>query len=144
MAYKTIAAAHAEETRPLARRVLEYSLTFRQVMELGTARAVTADDWAPLAALVATDRFERIGVAREVMTWNEYVGFVSGYANAARWDGSLRRVTQAGNLVFLELEERGTEADGGKPWTAGTVTVYEFDDADKIVHLDVYIQGMSA
>jgi len=54
-----------------------------------------------------------------------------------RWEGTLRRITEVPGLVFLELEERNTR--DGVTDVSHTVTIYEFDSADKLLKLDVYV-----
>jgi hypothetical protein len=134
--------ALAQTTSPLARTVLEYSLIFKRLLEQAKqSGGISPADWGPLAELVAVDEFERVGASREVMNWQEYTGFLSGFANAASWTGRLRRVSELPGLVFLELEERGKNPEDGSDFVANTVTVYEFNAAGKICHLDVYVQS---
>jgi len=96
------------------------------------------NDWAPIAKLVATDVFKRIGAFKEEMDWNGYKQFIVAWGKDAQWNGSFKRITEVPGLVFLELEERTvTEGVHG---VANTVTVYRFNNADKLVHLDVYLQ----
>jgi hypothetical protein len=40
-------------------------------------------------------------------------------------------------LVFLELEERNTR--DGVTDIANTVTIYKFNEASQLIHLDVYV-----
>jgi hypothetical protein len=53
------------------------------------------------------------------------------------WEGTLRRITEVPNLVFLELEERNTR--DGVTDVSHTVTIYEFNSAAKLQKLDVYV-----
>ncbi len=71
---------------------------------------------APLAALVATERFERVGNFKEVMAWDDYVGFLTAWAPTAEWECSFKRVTEAPVLRILELEEssRGRASQRGQ------------------------------
>jgi hypothetical protein len=137
----TIAEALQGDIGPLSRKVLQYSMTYKQVTDAAKGSKITPADWAPLAQLVAVDEFERVGAQKEVMDWATYTAFVSEYANSATWDGSFRRITEVPGLVFLELEERGGGHDGSHSYKVNTITVYEFNDAGKLKHLDVYIQG---
>lgn len=142
---KLIEDAYAEATG-LSKKVLEYSLTFKRITtEAKQAdRALSLDDWEPLAALVDIDNFERIGHLKEVMNWAQYTQMISEHAAAMIWDGSYRRITEVDGVVFLELEERGAAAaDGSNAFIVNTLTVYEFNDAGKLVHLDIYLQGGS-
>jgi hypothetical protein len=127
-----------EEHIGLPRRVLEYSVTMKQLVDKAKDPGFSEESWAPLAAIVAVDDFERVGNFKEVMTWPEYVGFLTGWATSAEWEGSFKRITEAPGLVFLELEERSSYGDVTS--AVNSVSVYEFDEADKIRYLDIYLQ----
>ena len=122
----------------LSRTVLDYSLTMKRVLDGAKQPGFSVESWAPLAELVAVDEFERVGNFKEVMTWPDYVGFLTSWAPMADWACSFKRVTERGNLVFLELEER-MEA-GDFTTSVNSLSVYEFDGAGKIRHLDIYLQ----
>jgi hypothetical protein len=94
--------------------------------------------WAPLAELVDVDAFERVGAFKEVQRWPEYVTFLTGWASGATWECSFKRITESGDLVFLELEER--LGMGDVKTAVNSLSVYEFNDAGKIRHLDIYLQ----
>ncbi|WP_029432284.1 hypothetical protein [Blastococcus sp. URHD0036] len=127
-----------EQHSGLARRVLEYSLTMKRLVDAAKAPGATVDDWAPLADMVAVDDFERVGNFLEVMRWPEYVQFLARWASSAQWECSFRRVTEHDGVVFLELEERSGAGEGRT--AVNSVSVYEFDAAGKIRHLDIYLQ----
>lgn len=121
-----------------ARKVLDYSqITKRAVQASKTANA-TAALWDSLKELVAVDEFERIGNFKEVMNWNDYVAFLHAWASTAEWDCSFKRITEVGNIVFLELEERSTVGEHQN--VVNSVSVYEFNADGKIRHIDVYLQ----
>ncbi|TDC71821.1 hypothetical protein E1200_01015 [Actinomadura sp. GC306] len=121
-----------------SRAVLEYASTTKRVVDGAKRPGFSAADWAPLAALVAVGEFERVGNFKEVMTWDEYVDFLTGWAPSAEWECSFKRLTESGNLVFLELEERSTFGDYKN--VVNSVSVYDFNGAGKIRHIDVYLQ----
>jgi hypothetical protein len=127
-----------EEHSGLSRRVLEYSVTMKRLVDAAKQPGFSQESWAPLAAMVAVDDFERVGNFKEVMTWPEYVGFLTGWATAAEWEGSFRRITEAPGLVYLELEERSRYGDSTS--VVNSVSVYEFNEEGQIVHLDIYLQ----
>lgn len=122
----------------LSRKVLEYSRLMKRMVDEAKQPGFSESSWAPLAAHVDTARFERVGNFKEVMNWQEYVAFLTPWAMHCGWECSFKRVTEAPGLVILELEER-SEA-GGVTSTVNSVSVYEFDDAGKLVHLDIYLQ----
>ncbi|HET6950300.1 MAG TPA: hypothetical protein VFI47_07995 [Acidimicrobiales bacterium] len=122
----------------LARRVLDYSLIMKSLVDRAKEPGFSAESWAPLAELIAVDEFERVGNFKEVMDWDEYVGFLTRWAPTAEWECSFKRITEISNLVFLELEERSRMGDVSS--TVNSVSVFEFDDAGKIRHIDIYLQ----
>ncbi|HSA48593.1 MAG TPA: hypothetical protein VLH10_00570 [Yinghuangia sp.] len=122
----------------LSRKVLEYGLITKRVVDTAKQPGFSAESWAPLAELVAVDEFERVGNFKEVMNWQGYVEFLTGWAASAEWECSFKRVTEVAGLVFLELEERSRV--GEYTSVVNSVSVYEFDDAGKIRHIDVYLQ----
>jgi hypothetical protein len=124
----------AERHTGLARKVLDYVLIMKRI--IGSARdpGFSEASWAPLAELVAVDTFQRVGSFKEVVTWPEYVGMLTRWAPTAQWDGSFKRITEADGVVLLELEERLAHG------SINSVTVYEFDEAGKVRHLDIYLQ----
>ncbi len=130
--------AVVEEYSGLARKVLEYSLAVQRLVDAAKQPGFGADDWAPITEMIAVDDFERVGNFKEVMRWPQYVEFMTKWARTAQWEGSFKRVTEHDGVVLLELEERiGTgEAMG----SVNSVSVYEFDAAGKIRHLDIYLQ----
>jgi hypothetical protein len=122
----------------LCRTVLEYSRIMKRLVDRAKQPGFTVADWAPLAELVAVDEFERVGPFRELMHWRQYVGFLTQWACSAGWESTFRRVHQWANVVFLELEER-SHLDG-KVDVVNSLSVYEFNAAGKIRHLDIYLQ----
>jgi hypothetical protein len=135
----SIDTARAEATGKLSRKVLDYSIAFRHLMmDRMKQPDFNEADWEPVASLVATGDFKRVGAFRETMDWASYRQFILQWGKAAQWDGTFRRITEVPGLVFLELEER-TVTDGHHG-VANTVTVYCFNADDKLVHLDVYLQ----
>jgi hypothetical protein len=122
----------------LSRKVLEYSLIVKRLVDSAKQPGFSAQSWAPLAQLVSVDEFERVGNFKEVMDWNGYVAFLTNWATSSDWDCSFKRVTEKANLVFLELEERSTT--GGYSSVVNSVSVYEFNSAGKIRHVDIYLQ----
>lgn len=126
------------EYRGLSRKILEYSLIMKRLVDSAKAPGFSVESWEPLASLVATDEFERVGNFKEVMNWNEYIQFLTGWAVSSEWECSFKRITENGNLVFLELEERSRVGDHGS--VVNSVSVYEFNDAGKIRHIDIYLQ----
>ena len=65
-----------EDTAPLTRTVLDYTEAMKRLVPAITAPT----DWAPLAAFVAVDDSERVGVFREVQDWRQYTEMLT------RWE----------------------------------------------------------
>jgi hypothetical protein len=135
---KSIADAQAEATGKLARIALEYASIYGRVVPLAQEPGFGEDAWAPLEALIAVDEFERVGLQKEVMDWPAYRSALTAFARSGEWEGTFRRVTETPGLAILELVERLTK--GGVVTEINTVSVFEFDEADKIRHLDIYQQ----
>ena len=134
----SLAEAKKQVTGELSQKVLEYALIYGRVVPLAREPGFGEDVWSPLAELIAVDEFERVGLQKEVMDWPAYRRALTAFARSGDWEGTFRRVTELPGLVFLELIETLTK--GGEVTVLNTVTVYEFDDAGMIRHLDVYAQ----
>ena len=67
---------------------------------------------------------------------------LSEYASACTWEGTFKRITEVGNLVFLRLEERVGQPDGRLD-VVNTLSVFQFDDHRKLVYLEIYIQSQA-
>lgn len=122
----------------LSRTVLEYSLLMKRLVDSAKEPGFSAASWAPLAELVAIDDLVRIGPFKEVMNWDEYVSFLTGWATSSEWECSFKRITETQGLVFLELEERSEVGDYKS--VVNSLSVYEFDDAGKIRYMAIYLQ----
>ena len=125
----------AENAGPLTRKVLEYEQTMKGLVPAVKAPA----DWAPLAEFVAADEFERVGTWLEVMNWQQYSEMLTQWASAtAKFETTLRRVSELPGLVYFEIEERHFHGDSAT--VVNSMTVFEFNGDGKIRHLDVYLQ----
>lgn len=129
-----VAGDHSGRTRI----VLEYALTTKRLVDAAKDPGFTVESWAPLAELVDLDEFERVGNFKEVMSWPEYVDFLTNWALNAEWEGSFKRISEVDGVVFLELEERSRV--GAFESVVNSMSVYEFTGANKIRHIDVYLQ----
>lgn len=135
----------ADNFKGLSRAVLLYSEGFMRVVEaLKTSGSVDAA-WAQMEELVDVDNFKREGVfltsTSETLNWAQYKHYVTQYGGATAWEGTLRRITEVPDLVFLELEERNTR--NGVTDTSNTVTIYKFNKAGKLINLDVYVSHLA-
>jgi hypothetical protein len=128
----------------LSRKVIQYSEAFSELVKKAKAGGLSDADWGPIEQLVDVDGFERLGVflmpQGEVLDWQTYKGYVSKYSANTTWEGTLRHITETPGRVILELEERNTH--DGVMEISNTVTIYEFNDAGKLRHLDVYVMPL--
>jgi hypothetical protein len=122
----------------LSRKAMEYGQTTKALVDAAKQPGFDPARWNEIGAFLDTANFERIGNFKEVMNWPAYRDFLTSWAPTADWECSFKRVTEEGNLVLLELEERTTM--GGVQNAVNSLSVYEFDDAGKIRHLDIYLQ----
>jgi hypothetical protein len=121
-----------------ARRAIEYAVVTKAVVDGAKEPGFGAASWNPLRDMIEVDEFVRVGNFKETMDWAGYVGFLTGWAPAAQWDATFKRVTEVDGRVFLELEERSTIGDLHS--VVNSLSVYEFNAAGKITHIDVYLQ----
>ncbi len=122
----------------LSRKVLDYSLIMKRLVDQAKEPGFSVENWKPLAEMVAIDEFQRVGNFKEVMSWRQYVEFLTKWAVSSDWEGSFKRITEHDGVVFLELEERSRVGDHTS--VVNSVSVYEFNEAGKLRHLDIYLQ----
>ncbi len=128
----------------LSRKVLQYSECFLSIVNRIKKPGFSDADWAPLEALVDLSKFRRqgvfLGATAESSNWQHYKELLMKYGGATSWEGTLRRITEVPHLVYLELEERNSR--DGVMDVSNTVTIYEFDPAEQLVKLDVYVMPL--
>lgn len=122
----------------LQRTVLEYGQVVETLVKAAKEPGFGVERWAALGELVAVDDFVRVGNFKEVMNWQEYTSFLTNWATSAEWGCSFKRITQAGEVVFLELEERSKM--GTFESVVNSMSVYEFSTDNRIRRIDVYLQ----
>ena len=135
---------NAEEFTGLSRKVLKYSEGFAKISEKLQKGPVSDADWATFEQVVDVENFERQGVfltaKAEICGWKKYKEIISSYAGGTIWEGTLRNITESKNRVILELEERNIR--NGVNNVSNTVTIYEFNDAGQVRHLEVYVMPL--
>jgi hypothetical protein len=122
----------------LSRTVLDYAIELKRIVDSAKEPGFDEGGWDPLARFISTDSFMRVGPFKDKMSWQEYVAFLTAWATNMYWECSFRRVTEAGSLVFLELEERSEP--GNSRDAVNSLSSYEFDDAGRLTRLNVYLQ----
>jgi hypothetical protein len=124
-----------DEPGPLTQKVMEY----QDVMKRLVPTAHRPQDWAPLAELVVTDEFERVGTFREVHDWPQYVDMLCQWAGSiGTFETTVKKITELPGLVYFEIEERHRHEVGVT--VVNSLTVFEFDDSAKISNIRVYLQ----
>ena len=131
----------SENYKGLSRKVVQYSERFLTVINKIKKPGFAEADWAPLEELVDLKGFRRLGVflgeRAEISNWQQYKKLIGEYGGMTEWEGTLRRITEVPGLVYLEMEERNSR--GGVTDVSNTVTIYEFNPAEKLSKLDVYV-----
>ena len=121
----------------LSTKVLDFERIVKGTVTKAKEPGFIPEDWPPLAELVAVEEFERVGCWLEVMNWSEY-GFLTKWASQNTFETQRRRISELPGLVFLELQETNTTES--QSTVVNSLSVYEFNDAGKIRHLDIYLQ----
>ncbi len=99
---------------------------------------ITAADFDPIAELIATDEFHRTGVFKDEAEWPLCLEKYVNFAGTSLWSGKLRFIKAVDNVVYQELEETVTRPHGEN--VIYTMSVFEFNDEDKVRALRVYMQ----
>ena len=128
----------AQRYSGLSRKALEYGLLQKRLVDRAKGPEYSADEWDALDDFIAIDEFERIGNFKEVMTYADMKAFLQRWCVDSHWEGSFKRITEKDDIVILELEERNTY--NGHTNVVNSVSIYEFNPAGKLRHLDIYLQ----
>jgi hypothetical protein len=133
----TTAKAVVEDMGPLTRIVNEFCSRQSDVMAAGVSSPL---DWEPVAQFVDVGQFRRVGAYLEQFDWAGYRRFLTGWAGGGtRFEMTVFRITEIGDTVFQEIEERHRRGDAFI--RKNVLAVYRFDQHQKIVHLDIYEQA---
>lgn len=114
------------------------ALRYREIVTAAAACAPNSGEanWDELASLVATGDFVQVGRDKRELDWPDAVAAMDRWARETAFASKVRRLEQAGPLVFMELEEQSTVS--GRTTTLETMTVFEFDPAGKLRRLDLF------
>lgn len=97
----------------------------------------TDETWDALLPMIDAQRFVRRGNERTEMDWPTYRGMLEQWqTHSGLYEKKLHRASEVGNVVYLDLDERAVAKDGSES-TLRSVSIYEFDAADRIVAVDV-------
>lgn len=127
------------EAGPLAARVFRYNELIEQVVHAAKEPGFTPERWKALEEVIDPAKFQRVGNFKEVMDWDTYVAMLTQWGTTTDFWSNFRRISEVGNVVFLELEEHNTPR-GGEESVVNSLSLYEFDEHGKLVHLDIYLQ----
>lgn len=118
------------------------SLRARRAIAYGDTMAVIVngqvdDTWDALLPLIDAERFVRRGNERTELDWPTYRAMLDQWAaHSGKYEKRLHRASEVGNLVYLDLDETATAKDGTAR-SLRSVSIYEFDEADRIVAVDI-------
>ncbi len=125
------------ELGPLTKIVLAWT---KGIEERTTGKDVSAADWEELSDCIAIDEFKRVGAYLEELNWQEYLRFLTQWAGGGtRFEATVFHITEIGNTVFQEIEERHYRGD--EFIRKNVIAVYRFNAQNKIRHLDIYEQA---
>jgi len=98
----------------------------------------TSDEtWDCLLPMIDAERFVRRGNERSEMDWPTYRAMLDQWAmHSQKYEKRLHRASEVGDVVYLDLDERATAADGSVS-SLRSISIYQFDAADRIVAVDV-------
>lgn len=137
MTTATTATATKPEEGPLTRTVRAFTNAQGAAMAKGIEKP---SDWDPVAECVDTESFKRVGAYLEELDWETYKQFLTGWAKGGtQFEFTEFYVTECGNAVFQEIEERHHHE--GQFIRKNVIAVYRFNEAGKIRHLDIYEQA---
>ncbi|MDE8650260.1 hypothetical protein [Novosphingobium album (ex Liu et al. 2023)] len=127
---------------PNSRRAVTYSYVMKRILDSAKAPGFGDEAWAPLGELVDIAAFARMGNFMEVVDWNQYVPLLSMWSKATDWTFHVRRVTEGEDYAVLELHETAGYPDRDEDYNS--ISVYQFGQDGRLVHLDVYLQKREA
>jgi hypothetical protein len=133
----TTATGTRSEPGPLTQVVNSFVEAQGKVLAAG----VTApEDLAPVARFVDVERFKRVGAYLEELDWADYTRFLTGWSSGGtRFEMTQFHVTEVGDAVFQEIEERHYRGD--ELIRKNVIAVYRFTPQGRIRHLDIYEQA---
>lgn len=133
----TTAAGVVDKIGPLTKIVNDFCSKQFEVMKAGVTSPL---DWEPVAEFVDVHEFKRVGAYLEELNCPDYRKFLTGWVGGGtRFEMTVFYITEVGNAVFQEIEERHYR--GGEFIRKNVIAVYRFSDQNKIIHLDIYEQA---
>lgn len=122
-----------EITSVRVKRALAYGDTMAAIVN-----GKSDEGFDALLPMIDPARFVRTGNERDqTMDWPTYRAMLEQWqGGSGAYQKTLHRASEAGNVVYLDLDER-SEAKDGSANTLRSISIYEFDEADRIVAVDV-------
>ena len=115
---------------------VERAIAYGDVMA-GIANGSDDRGWDALLPLIDAERFVRRGNERTEMDWPAYRAMLEQWrGHSGGYEKKLHRASEAGNVVYLDLDEAATAQDGTVT-RLRSISIYEFDESDRIVAVDV-------
>jgi hypothetical protein len=131
------ATAVVNQTGPLRKVVDRFNAAQFEILAKGVKSAA---DWEPMGEYMDVANFRRVGAYLESFNFAEYCEFLTGWAaGGTQFEFTEFHVTEVGNTLFQEIEERHTRGDTFIK--KNVIAVYRFNAGNKIVHLDIYEQA---
>jgi hypothetical protein len=125
---------------PLTKIVYAFVAKQGEVIAAGISSPL---DWEPVAEFIEPGEFKRVGAYLEAFDWPQYREFLTGWAaGGTRFEMTEFHISELGNMVFQEIEERHHRGD--EFIRKNVIAVYRFNDRNKIVHLDIYEQAQDS
>jgi hypothetical protein len=126
-----------QELGPLTKVVNAFTAKQGEVLAKGVK---SPEDWEPVAEFVEVGSFKRVGAYLEEFDWPQYREFLTGWAaGGTRFEFTVFHISEVGNTVFQEIEERHHR--GSEFIRKNVIAVYRFNNRKKLVHLDIYEQA---
>jgi hypothetical protein len=122
-----------EITSPRAKRAIAYGDMLAKIVN-----GKTGEGWDALLPMIDAERFTRIGNERDdPKDWQAYRTLLDQWIGMDKaYEKKLHRASEVGNVVYLDLDESSTLADGTIS-SLRSISIYEFDEMDRIISVDV-------
>ena len=105
----TTATAVTHELGPLAKVVEAQAAKQIELIGVGIR---SPEDWDPLTEYLDPAVFKRVGAYLEELDWPAYRKFLTGWAaGGTRFEFTTFHISEVGNSVFQEIEERHFRGD---------------------------------
>lgn len=122
--------AKQEPPGPLAAKVLAFMSTIERLVARAKQPDFRMEEWDQLKDFVEPDGYERIAANRETRGWDEDLQLRDRFARIARFETEIRRIAEAGNIVYLDIIEH-IILDHER-FAVNSLGVFEFNDAGKL------------